>query len=56
MGLCGFTRARRQQKENKTKKLKSKTVKELRDIAKTEKIQGYYDMRKDDLINALVEG
>lgn len=53
----GYIEVNTQQFENKNTKqdLNEMTVKELQEIAKELEIQGYYDMKKDDLIKAIKE-
>lgn len=48
-------RHKKLKKANKEPEINYKeyTVKELKEIAKEKEIEGYYDMKKDELINAL---
>lgn len=53
----GYIEVNTQQFENENTKqdLNEMTVKELQEIAKELEVQGYYDMKKDDLVKAIKE-
>lgn len=55
MGLASFNRMRREQelKRQEDKNINDLTVKELKEIAKEKGIEGYNNMKKEDLIAAL---
>jgi hypothetical protein len=56
MGLAAFNKMRRQQEEKKQRfNYEEMTVKELKDICESKKLEDYKNLKKEELIS-LIEG